>query len=200
MSRMRKPIPGVDPKLLIKDAGKLMPEPSRRLFLRGAASVGALALLSGCDIVDGDTAERRAARRLALQRPGAGLHLQPDQARADLSGKRDHAAVPVQRLLPRGRSARGRRGRLRARSGRARRRQETRGRSRSSMRSRRRSRSRGMSASRAGARSEAGPAPRCASSCAASGRTRARNMSGSAAPRATPTRSTWRPRCIRRRR
>src|ERR1700744_5545796 len=57
MSRQRKPIPGVDPKLLIKDAAKLLPVPSRRLFLRGAASLGALATLTGCDIVDGPTAE-----------------------------------------------------------------------------------------------------------------------------------------------
>ncbi len=57
MPRERKPIPGVDQKLLIKDAAKLLPEPSRRFFLRGAASVGALAVLSGCDIIDGDTAE-----------------------------------------------------------------------------------------------------------------------------------------------
>jgi hypothetical protein len=57
MPRQRKPIPGVDPKLLIKDAAKLLPEPSRRLFLRGAASLGALAVLSGCDIMDGDTSE-----------------------------------------------------------------------------------------------------------------------------------------------
>src|SRR5579864_8266317 len=57
MPRSRKQIPGVDQKLLIKDAAKLLPEPSRRLFLRGAASVGALAVLSGCDIIDGDTAE-----------------------------------------------------------------------------------------------------------------------------------------------
>jgi DMSO/TMAO reductase YedYZ molybdopterin-dependent catalytic subunit len=47
----------VDPKLLIKDAARLLPEPSRRLFLRGAASLGALAMLTGCDIVDGDSAE-----------------------------------------------------------------------------------------------------------------------------------------------
>jgi hypothetical protein len=33
------------------------PEPSRRCFLRGAASLGALAVLSGCDIVDGETSE-----------------------------------------------------------------------------------------------------------------------------------------------
>jgi len=57
MPRIRKIIPGVDPKLLIKDAAKLLPEPSRRLFLRGATSLGALAFLAGCDIVDEDSAE-----------------------------------------------------------------------------------------------------------------------------------------------
>ena len=55
--RQRTIIPGVDPKLLIKDAAKLMPNPARRGFLRGAASLGALAFLTGCDIIDGDTAE-----------------------------------------------------------------------------------------------------------------------------------------------
>src|SRR5437867_12557539 len=58
MSRIRKPIPGVDPKLLIKDATKLMPDPTRRLFLRGGASLGALTFLTGCDIVDGMSAEQ----------------------------------------------------------------------------------------------------------------------------------------------
>ena len=58
MPRIRKPIPGVDPKLLIKDAARLMPDPARRHFLRGAASLGALTFLTGCDIVDGLSAER----------------------------------------------------------------------------------------------------------------------------------------------
>ena len=58
MSRIRKNPPGVDPKLLIKDAAKLMPDPTRRLFLRGGASVGALAFLTGCDIIDGPSAEK----------------------------------------------------------------------------------------------------------------------------------------------
>jgi DMSO/TMAO reductase YedYZ molybdopterin-dependent catalytic subunit len=56
MPKIRKAIPGVDPKLLIKDAAKLLPDPSRRLFLRGATSLGAVAFLTGCDIVDEDTA------------------------------------------------------------------------------------------------------------------------------------------------
>ena len=55
--RKRKTIPGVDPRLLIKDAAKLMPAASRRGFLRGAASLGALSFLTACDIIDGDTAE-----------------------------------------------------------------------------------------------------------------------------------------------
>ena len=55
--RQRKIIAGVDPKLLIKDAAKLMPDANRRGFLRGAASLGALTFLTGCDIIDGDTAE-----------------------------------------------------------------------------------------------------------------------------------------------
>ena len=62
MSRRRHIIPGVDPKLLIKDAAKLMPEPSRRLFLRSAAGLGAITLLTGCDLVDSDAAEGALAK------------------------------------------------------------------------------------------------------------------------------------------
>ncbi len=55
--RIRKLIPGVDRDLLVKDAAKVMPDPMRRLLLRGAFSVGALSFLTGCDIVDTDAAE-----------------------------------------------------------------------------------------------------------------------------------------------
>src|ERR1700674_2970789 len=58
MPRIRKPVPGVDHRLLIKDAADIMPDPVRRRFLRGAASLGALTFLTGCDIVDGLSAER----------------------------------------------------------------------------------------------------------------------------------------------
>src|ERR1700751_5661343 len=54
---VRRSVHGVDTKLLIKDAAKLLPQPSRRIFLRGAASLGSLAMLTGCDIIDGPTAE-----------------------------------------------------------------------------------------------------------------------------------------------
>jgi DMSO/TMAO reductase YedYZ molybdopterin-dependent catalytic subunit len=58
MRRSRAPVVGVDPKLLVKDAAKLLPDPSRRLFLRNAASVGGLALLTGCSITDSLSAEK----------------------------------------------------------------------------------------------------------------------------------------------
>ena len=58
MRRSRIPVAGVDTKLLVKDAARLLPDPSRRLFLRNAASVGGLALLTGCSITDGLSAEK----------------------------------------------------------------------------------------------------------------------------------------------
>jgi DMSO/TMAO reductase YedYZ molybdopterin-dependent catalytic subunit len=58
MSRHRKLPAGVDARLLIRDAAKLMPDPARRVFLRGGASLGALTFLAGCDIVDSASAER----------------------------------------------------------------------------------------------------------------------------------------------
>jgi DMSO/TMAO reductase YedYZ molybdopterin-dependent catalytic subunit len=57
MSRIRKIVPGVDTRLLLKDAAKLLPDPARRHFLRGAASLGAVSFLTGCDIVDDISAE-----------------------------------------------------------------------------------------------------------------------------------------------
>jgi DMSO/TMAO reductase YedYZ molybdopterin-dependent catalytic subunit len=54
----RRPREGVDAKLLVGDAARLLPDAGRRLFLRNGASLGALALLSGCDIVDGPSSER----------------------------------------------------------------------------------------------------------------------------------------------
>src|SRR3954465_3271101 len=58
MPKIRKAIPGVDKKLLLRDPTKLLPDPSRRLFMRGAASLGALTFLTGCDITDTFSAEK----------------------------------------------------------------------------------------------------------------------------------------------
>ena len=68
--RERKIIPGVDATLLIKDASKLMPDRMRRGFLRGAFSLGALAFLTGCDIIDGDSAEN-VLRKVSTLNDGA---------------------------------------------------------------------------------------------------------------------------------
>jgi DMSO/TMAO reductase YedYZ molybdopterin-dependent catalytic subunit len=57
MRQSKRHVPGVDASLLVKDAAKLLPNPSRRTFLRNA-SIGSLVLLTGCDIVDGPSAEK----------------------------------------------------------------------------------------------------------------------------------------------
>jgi len=55
-------IPGVDKRLLVRDATKLMPELSRRRFVAGGASLGALTWLTGCDVVDSASAENLLTR------------------------------------------------------------------------------------------------------------------------------------------
>lgn len=58
MSRIRKLlIPGVDKQLLVKDATRLMPDLARRRFIAGGASLGALTLLTGCNVTDSFSAE-----------------------------------------------------------------------------------------------------------------------------------------------
>src|SRR5438445_8556325 len=58
MGRMRSLlIPGVDKKLLVGDAVKVMPDLARRRFIAGGASFGALTLLTGCDVSDSSSAE-----------------------------------------------------------------------------------------------------------------------------------------------
>jgi len=70
MKRIRRHIPGVDPGLLIRDAAKLRPDLARRSFLRGMASLGTLTMLTGCDVVDGFSAER-VLRRISEFNDGA---------------------------------------------------------------------------------------------------------------------------------
>ena len=53
MGRLRNLlIPGVDKKLLVRDAVKTMPELTRRRFNTAGTSLGALTLLTGCDVSD----------------------------------------------------------------------------------------------------------------------------------------------------
>src|ERR1700730_18739708 len=66
MGRMRSLlIPGVDKKLFVKDAVKLMPELTRRRFISGGASLGALTLLTGCDVIDNSSAAEEVLRKVS---------------------------------------------------------------------------------------------------------------------------------------
>jgi DMSO/TMAO reductase YedYZ molybdopterin-dependent catalytic subunit len=63
MGRLRSLlIPGVDKQLLVKDATRLLPDFARRRFLAGGASLGALTLLTGCDVTDSFSADKLLAR------------------------------------------------------------------------------------------------------------------------------------------
>ena len=47
---------------ILREAARRLDQPTRRLFLRSALGLGTLTLLSGCDIVDGTSAERALGR------------------------------------------------------------------------------------------------------------------------------------------
>ncbi len=161
MRRFRRLIPGVDPKLLIKDAGKVMPDPARRTFLRGAASLGALTMLTGCDVVDSFSAEK-VLRKISEFNDGAqALLFDPNQLAPTYPESAITKPFPFNAYYPledapevdaQGLTSSKSAGWSTTRGH---------GRWRSFTRCRRRSRSRGISASRAGARSEAGPACAC---------------------------------------
>jgi hypothetical protein len=170
MARARRGIPGVDATLLAHDAAKLLPDLARRRFLRGGASLGALALLAGCDIVDGPSAEN--ALRIVSRfndRVQALLfdpnRLAPTYPESAITRPFPFNAYYKEEDAPEPSSG--------------------------SMHCRRRRRSRGSSASRAGAQSASGPAPRCAISCAGSAPTPARSTCISPARKAIRFRSTW---------
>ena len=68
MGRLRSLlIPGVDKQLLVRDATKLMPDLARRRFIAGGASLGALTLLTGCDVSDSFSAEDDAEEDFEIQ-------------------------------------------------------------------------------------------------------------------------------------
>src|SRR3954451_9336578 len=59
MGRLRSLlIPGVDKQLLVGDAARIMPDLARRRFIAGGASLGALTLLTGCDVSDSFSAQQ----------------------------------------------------------------------------------------------------------------------------------------------
>jgi len=59
-AKPRKPHP--DTGVIMKEAARRLDAPTRRAFMRGALGLGSLTLLSGCDVVDGFSAERMFGR------------------------------------------------------------------------------------------------------------------------------------------
>jgi DMSO/TMAO reductase YedYZ molybdopterin-dependent catalytic subunit len=57
MKRRKLVIPGVDKSLVVRDAWKIMMPATRRRFLALGAGFGALTMLTGCEVVDEDSAE-----------------------------------------------------------------------------------------------------------------------------------------------
>ena len=62
---MNSPNPGnpkLDGKAVVKEALGLLDQPSRRLFFKRSLTLGGLSMLTGCSIVDSDSAERALMR------------------------------------------------------------------------------------------------------------------------------------------
>ena len=201
MGRLRSLlIPGVDKKLLVRDAAKSMPDLTRRRFITGGASLGALTLLTGCDVTDSFSAEEMLkqvskfndAVQAAIFNPNAMAPTFPESAITK--------PFPFNAYYSLDEAPDDRRQGLEARGARAGREQEV------------------MDAGRAlhAAAGQAGDPPYLRRGLERdrkldrhavarfpqdrSAPTPAPNMSGSSAPTRTATirRSTWRPRCIRR--
>ena len=68
----------------------------RRHLLKGCLSLGALTMLTGCNLRCGRSG---LMGDVTLERPRAGLALCLQQAGAYLPGQRNHQAVSIQRLL-----------------------------------------------------------------------------------------------------
>ena len=98
-SLFRKQIIGVDKTLLVKDAVKLMPEVSRRRFLSGGASLGALTLLTGCEVSDSYSAENLLTQMSKFNDKVQAAIFNPNALAPTYPASADQAPVPVQRLL-----------------------------------------------------------------------------------------------------
>src|SRR5271169_2053049 len=55
-------LPHADTVAILREAAKRLDQPTRRLFMRSALGLGSLTLLSGCDIVDSNSAEQMLGR------------------------------------------------------------------------------------------------------------------------------------------
>ena len=163
MGRLRSLlIPGVDKKLLVRDAVKVMPDLARRRFIAGGASLGALTLLTGCDVSDSFSAEDMLKKVSKFNDAVQAAIFNPNALAPEFPESAITKPFPFNAVLRFRRRAHHRRQGVEVRGARAWSTTRSPGPWRSSTSCRRSSRSRAISASRAGARSGAGPARRCA--------------------------------------
>jgi len=201
MPRIRKVIPRRRSQIAGQGRRQgLLPEPSRPALPARRRRPRRHHDAHRLHLVDSNSAEGALAKISRFNDRVQALLFNPNKLAPTYTGQHDHQAVPVQRLLRRGRCARSRRRDVQARGRRPCRRQDIVDVCKTSTRCRRTSRSPATSASRAGARSARGRVRGWRTFSSASAPTRAPSTSGSSAPKAIPTRSTCRPRCIRRRR
>ena len=100
MGRMRNLlIPGVDKTLLVRDAIKTMPDLTRRRFISGGASLGALTLLTGCDVSDSFSAEEMLKQVSKFNDGVQAWMFNPNAMAPTFSESADYKTVSVQRLL-----------------------------------------------------------------------------------------------------
>ena len=78
---------------------------ARRQLLRGGLSLGALTLLTGCDLSDHDDGAARAGAFLRMERQGAGGVVQPAASGADVSRSDGGEGFPLQRVVRPGEGA-----------------------------------------------------------------------------------------------
>ena len=78
--KIRTPsMPNVDGQAVVKDALRLLDQPTRRFFLKRSLTLGGLSLLSGCTIVDSDSAERALMTISRFNDRAQGLLFDPTQ-------------------------------------------------------------------------------------------------------------------------
>ena len=192
---LKRPQGGVDQSLLIEHR-KSIAGIERRAFLRGSVSLGALTLLTGCDISN-EGALQSVLRAMSSwnDRAQAWLFdpnkLAPTYSDADvLNPPRFNAFYGVDEV----KKVDGATWRLELAGAIENKRPWTK---EALYALPRRRRLRGTSASKAGTISASGPACPCARFLTESTPTKTRNMSDSSAPTLIGAASTWRPRCIR---
>ncbi len=69
----------VDAKAVVKEALGLLDQPTRRLFLKRSLTLGGLSMLTGCSIVDSDSAERALMRISRFNDRAQALIFDPNQ-------------------------------------------------------------------------------------------------------------------------